>query len=78
MDVRSLEMDPAEVINPNLPTELSAMKVQMCEYGVIRLNQTCHMTYDKHQYTRVKTNAGSHTGMGGEVQRGGHPVPRLK
>lgn len=42
-----------------------------CEYGHIRLMQTCHMTFDKHQYTRVPANRSQRRALSGRVGGGG-------
>lgn len=63
---------PAAILtNPMLPAKLGYMRSFECEHGIIRLMQTCHMTYDKHQYTRVTPSASSMRAPRGRVAGGG-------
>lgn len=58
VDLETIRRYPIHVINRDLPSELHLMEHLMCDYGVIRLTQSCHMTHDKHKYTRIRTHAG--------------------
>ncbi|CAM9764402.1 unnamed protein product [Scytosiphon promiscuus] len=70
-DVRSLRRNSVIVTNNALPDRLAGMRQVRAEYGRIRLMQTCHMTYDKHQYTRKAPTKGMRASPRGRVVGGG-------
>lgn len=70
-NVETLPMPPVEVRNRLLPTGLAGMQMVKADHGWIRLMQTCHMTYDKYQYTRKMSTAGMRRSHQGRVAGGG-------
>lgn len=57
-DVTRLRRPTVTLTNNLLPESLAGMKETEVEYGRIRLMQTCHMTFGKHQYTRKECTRG--------------------
>lgn len=70
-DVATLPVPAVEVTNNLLPDTLGTMSRVTADYGWIRLMQTCHMTFDKYQYTRKESTPRMRSSHRGRVAGGG-------
>ena len=54
IDVSQIDPHVAVFTNRMIPESMRYMSEVSAHYGIIRVNMSCHLTMDKHQFTRVE------------------------